>query len=249
MSLLVAESLTKRYGKKTVVDQVSLEVAKGEIVGLLGPNGAGKTTTFSMVMGLVRPDAGRIRFGDRDVTTMPVSRRARMGIGYLAQEPSVFRRLSVVKNVLAVLEWMPGLSAGERNDRAREVLEEMTILDLATQRADSLSGGERRRLEIARLLVADPELVLLDEPFAAVDPIAVEEIQKHVAKLRERGMAILITDHSVRETLSITDRSYIIHDGRILEEGTPRELVADERVRRAYLGTQFAMPELDAQGE
>ena len=246
MSLLVAENLTKRYGKKTVVNDVSIDVAKGEIVGLLGPNGAGKTTTFSMVMGLVRPDAGRIIFGGRDVTSLPVSRRARIGIGYLAQEPSVFRRLSVMKNVLAVLEWVPDLSKGEREDRAQAVLEEMTIADLANQRADSLSGGERRRLEIARLLVADPELVLLDEPFAAVDPIAVEEIQKHVATLRERGMAILITDHSVRETLTITDRSYIMHDGRILEEGTPRELVADERVRRTYLGTRFAMPELES---
>ncbi|MEZ6195956.1 MAG: LPS export ABC transporter ATP-binding protein [Planctomycetota bacterium] len=245
MSLLTAEKLTKRYGRRTVVDGVDLAIDPGEIVGLLGPNGAGKTTTFSMVMGLVRPDAGRIVFAGADVTREPTSRRARAGLGYLAQEASIFRKLDVEENVLAILEWIPGLTRGERRDRAREVLREMGILELAGSRADDLSGGERRRLEIARLLVSRPKLVLLDEPFAGVDPLAVEDIQGIVAGLRDRGMAILITDHSVRETLSITDRSYIIHAGRILKQGSPRELVEDEKVRKAYLGKNFRMAEFE----
>ncbi len=244
MTLFVAEGLTKRYGKKTVVRDVSLRVEPGEIVGLLGPNGAGKTTTFSMVMGLVRPDAGRLALLDRDITALTVSARAQAGIGYLAQEPSVFRGLSVKDNVLAVLEWVPELDRPQRHARMREVLDELDLQDLADQQASLLSGGERRRLEIARILVTDPELILLDEPFAGVDPIAVEEIQSLVLSLRERGVGVLMTDHNVRETLSITDRAYIIAEGRILKQGPAAELIEDDRVRRAYLGRSFAMPEL-----
>ena len=246
MTLLHAEDLTKIYGRKTVVDGVSLDVDRGEIVGLLGPNGAGKTTTFSMVMGLVRPNSGTITFRDDDITDLAVSGRARRGLGYLAQEPSVFRRLTVRENILGVLEWLPRLSRGEQIDRASRVLADLDLTHLANQRAGLLSGGERRRCELARLLVTEPKLVLLDEPFAGVDPIAVEEIQSLVHGLKARGIATLITDHSVRETLTITDRSYIIHDGRILQHGTAAELVKDERVRRAYLGKSFAMPELEA---
>ncbi|MCB9831848.1 MAG: LPS export ABC transporter ATP-binding protein [Planctomycetes bacterium] len=245
MTLFVAEGLAKRYGKKTVVQDVSLRVEPGEIVGLLGPNGAGKTTTFAMVMGLVRPDAGRLLLLDRDITRLTVSARAQAGIGYLAQEPSVFRGLNVRDNVLAVLEWVPGLSRAERHERATAVLEELELGRLSTQRADLLSGGERRRLEIARILVTEPELILLDEPFAGVDPIAVEEIQELVLSLKQRGVGLLITDHNVRETLSITDRAYIIAEGRILRQGPARDLIDDEAVRRAYLGRSFAMPELD----
>ena len=244
MKLLFTEDLCKRYGAKVVAQDVSIEVRSHEIVGLLGPNGAGKTTTFSMVMGLVRPDRGRIVFGQDDITDYPVSRRARAGIGYLAQEPSIFRKLTVRDNVLAVLEWIPNLDRGQRMDRMDQILSEMNLSNLADQRAHLLSGGERRRLEIARILVTEPRLMLLDEPFAGVDPIAVEEIQSLVTRLRDRGIGILMTDHHVRETLGITDRSYIIHEGRILQQGNAKELIADERVRRAYLGKSFVMPEL-----
>ncbi|HGY92324.1 MAG TPA: LPS export ABC transporter ATP-binding protein [Planctomycetes bacterium] len=247
MSFLVAEGLHKRYGGRIVVHDVSIEVDTGEIVGLLGPNGAGKTTTFSMVMGLIRADRGRIHLGGKDITRETVARRARLGMGYLAQEPSVFKGLTVRDNILAVLEWLPGLSRGERRDRADRILAEMHLDRLATRRAALLSGGERRRLEIARILVTEPKLLLLDEPFSGVDPIAVEEIQKLVVGLRERGMGILMTDHNVRETLNVTDRAYIIHEGRILQHGPARRLIEDERVRRAYLGRRFVMPELAEQ--
>ena len=246
MSLLVAENLRKRYGKKTVVNGLSLEVGANEIVGLLGPNGAGKTTTFSMIMGLVRPDEGTIVFDGEDVTDWPVAKRARLGLGYLSQEPSIFRRLSVRDNILAVLEWMPGLSKGERIDRMEKILDDMRLTKLEGQRASLLSGGERRRLEISRLLVTRPRLLLLDEPFSGVDPIAIEEIKELILQLKKLEIGLLITDHNVRETLSITDRSYIVHDGRVLKHGTVQALVHDEDVRRAYLGRNFAMPEFPA---
>jgi lipopolysaccharide export system ATP-binding protein len=242
--LLDARHLTKRYGKKPVVNDVSIEVGDREIVGLLGANGAGKTTTFSMIMGLLRPDSGAIVFDGEDVTHHAVARRARYGLGYLAQEPSVFRKLSVRDNIIAVLEWIPELTRGERLDRMERILAEMRLSKLATQKAALLSGGERRRLEISRLLVTEPRLLLLDEPFSGVDPIAVEEIKDIVTHLRTRGMALLITDHNVRETLSITDRSYIVHEGRVLKQGSARMLVQDEDVKRAYLGRNFSMPEL-----
>ncbi len=244
MSLFACKNLRKSYGKKTVISDVTLRVENQEIVGLLGPNGAGKTTTFSMAMGLTRPDSGSISFQGQDLTHLPVAKRARLGMGYLAQEPSVFRKLNVRDNVLAVLEWVPGLNAKDRVTRMEAILAELRLDSLARQRADLLSGGERRRLEIARILVTEPKLVLLDEPFAGVDPIAVEEIQALVCSLRDRGISILITDHNVRETLSITDRSYIIAEGAILKHGPAAELVDDEQVRRAYLGRSFTMPEL-----
>jgi lipopolysaccharide export system ATP-binding protein len=245
LSLFVCKDLRKSYRKKVVIRDVALRVEEKEIVGLLGPNGAGKTTTFSMVMGLIRPDHGQIEFKGQDITSFPVAKRARLGIGYLAQEPSVFRKLNVRDNVLAVLEWVPGLNAKDRVERMQSILAELRLDSLADQRADLLSGGERRRLEIARILVTEPRLVLLDEPFAGVDPIAVEEIQELVCSLRDRGISILITDHNVRETLSITDRSYIIAEGSILKHGPAADLVDDEQVRRAYLGKSFAMPELE----
>lgn len=249
MSLFVCKDLRKSYRKKVVIRDVALRVEEKEIVGLLGPNGAGKTTTFSMVMGLIRPDHGQIEFQGKDITSLPVAKRARLGIGYLAQEPSVFRKLNVRDNVLAVLEWVPGLNAKDRMARMRSILAELRLDSLADQRADLLSGGERRRLEIARILVTEPKLVLLDEPFAGVDPIAVEEIQELVCSLRDRGISILITDHNVRETLSITDRSYIIAEGSILKHGPASELVDDDQVRRAYLGKSFVMPELEKRSD
>ncbi len=243
MSLFVCTNLQKSYGRKVVIRGMDLHVEEQEIVGLLGPNGAGKTTTFSMAMGLVRPDCGDIEFLGQNITRLPVSQRARLGMGYLAQEPSVFRKLSVKDNILAVLEWVPGLNRAQRQERMEAILAELSLTDLMAQRADLLSGGERRRLEIARILVTEPKLILLDEPFAGVDPIAVEEIQTLVQSLRDRGISILITDHNVRETLSITDRSYIIAEGSILKHGPVEELVHDEQVRRAYLGRRFAMHE------
>lgn len=245
MKLLFARELGKHFGKKPVVSDVTIRVDAGEIVGLLGPNGAGKTTTFKMLMGLLRPDTGTVTFIDEDVTHAPVARRARAGLGYLAQDPSVFRKLKVRDNVMAVIEWIPGLSKGEQVDRLDKSLQEMNLTHLADSNAGVLSGGERRRLEIARILVTQPKLLLLDEPFSGVDPIAVEEIQKIVTHLKQRGIGVLITDHNVRETLTITDRSYIVHEGRILQQGAARQLIADEKVRRAYLGESFVMPELD----
>lgn len=238
--LLSTEGLCKSYKGRQVVNHVGLEVAPGEIVGLLGPNGAGKTTTFRMCMGMVKPDEGRIQFRGKDVTSSPIYQRARLGLGYLAQEPSVFRKLSVLDNLLAVLE-VRRIPKAERLRRAEELLEEFGLTRLRASRGEVLSGGERRRLEIARALATEPSLILLDEPFSGVDPIAVEEIQEILASLKERGIAILLTDHNVRETLHITDRAYILAQGKVLAEGRPRDLVADEQVRRVYLGSRFEL--------
>lgn len=239
-AVLRTEGLTKSYGGRTVVRGVSLDVRGGEVVGLLGANGAGKTTTFSMVVGLVGPDAGRVLLDERDVTHEPMYVRARAGIGYLPQEASIFRGLTVEQNLLAILETLK-LSAAERRERLRELLAELNLTPLAKSKAYNLSGGERRRAEITRALVMRPKFILLDEPFAGIDPIAVAEIQKIIAHLRERGIGVLITDHNVRETLAITDRAYIVHDGAIFRSGTPRALAADEEVRRIYLGNEFRL--------
>jgi lipopolysaccharide export system ATP-binding protein len=238
--LLSAEGLVKAYGGRTVVRDVSIEVAAGEIVGLLGPNGAGKTTIFSMVVGLVRPDRGRVRLGGSDITDLPMYRRARAGISYLPQEPSVFRKMTVEENLLAILETL-ALEPEERADRCRALLSEFGLTELARDRAYSLSGGERRRVEIARSLVLSPYFLLLDEPFAGIDPIAVLDIQKIVRRLASSGIGILITDHNVRETLSIVDRAYIISGGEILRAGTPLALSTDTVVRKIYLGEGFRL--------
>lgn len=237
---LVAEDLSRRFGKHRVVNGVSLSVEPGEVVGLLGPNGAGKTTTFYMIVGFLRADQGRILLGDRDITRLPMYRRARLGIGYLPQEPSVFRKLSVKQNILAVLEVLP-LSGRERNERLEQLLAELDLTQLADRKAYHLSGGERRRLEITRALAAEPRFLLLDEPFVGIDPIAVGEIQEIIQRLRRRGLGILITDHSVRETLRSTDRAYILYEGKILLSGTARELAVDATARRIYLGEGFEL--------
>jgi lipopolysaccharide export system ATP-binding protein len=237
---IVAEGLTKSYGRRRVVDGVGLQVGRGEVVGLLGPNGAGKTTTFYLIVGLLSAEAGRIRLDGEDLTRLPVHLRARRGIGYLAQEPSIFRKLTVRENVLAVLETMP-LAAEERRRRLDGLLSELNLSALADRLGTKLSGGERRRVEIARALVRTPSFLLLDEPFVGIDPIAVAEIQAIVAALRERGLGILITDHSVRETLSITNRAYIMYQGRILVEGTSAELATNPEARRFYLGEKFSL--------
>ncbi len=239
--LLEVEGLVKSYRRRRVVDGVAFQVQAGEIVGLLGPNGAGKTTSFRMTVGLVTPDAGVVRLGGRDVTRRPMFRRARLGMGYLPQEASVFRQMSVLDNLLAVLETMP-LRRSERLAEAHRLLGELELERLARSQADTLSGGERRRLELARALATRPRILLLDEPFAGVDPINVEEIQGLVRQLRDQGIGILITDHNVRETLQSTDRTYIIQEGHILREGTPEEIVSDPKVREVYLGTQFDAP-------
>jgi lipopolysaccharide export system ATP-binding protein len=223
-----------------VVAGISLQVRCGEIVGLLGPNGAGKTTTFYMVVGLVRPDSGRILLQGRDITRQPVFRRARMGLGYLAQEPSVFRKLTVADNILAILEALP-LTAAERRRRLEDLLERLKLAPLARQRAYTLSGGERRKLEIARALVRRPAILMLDEPFSGVDPLAVHDIQTIVRGLRDSGMGIIVTDHNVRETLSIVDRAYLVYEGRVLREGTSDALIHDEAARALYLGSGFRM--------
>ena len=241
--LLEAKGLIKAYRGRRVVNGVSFHVGRGEIVGLLGPNGAGKTTSFRMTVGLTAPDAGEVWLEGRECSRLPMFKRARLGMGYLPQEPSIFRRMKVRHNLLAVLEAMP-LGRPERHARADELLAELDLTPLADNVAETLSGGERRRLEIARALATDPSILLLDEPFAGVDPIAVEEIQTLIGRLRQRNLGILITDHNVRETLQSTDRAYIIHQGRILREGRPRELVADPRVREVYLGHSFDAPVL-----
>jgi lipopolysaccharide export system ATP-binding protein len=235
---LAAEHLQKVYKSRTVVRDVSVEIRQGEIVGLLGPNGAGKTTTFYMIVGLVRPDGGAVTLGEDNITELPMYLRAQRGISYLPQEASVFRKLTVEENLLAVFETM-NLPLAERERRTRALLEEFGITHIARNRAYSLSGGERRRVEIARSLAINPAFILLDEPFAGIDPIAVFEIQRIVSQLRARGIGILITDHNVRETLKITDRAYIIKEGEIFRQGVPEDLSADAEVRRIYLGETF----------
>jgi len=239
-SALAAVSLQKAYGKRRVVDDVSLHVEKGEVVGLLGANGAGKTTTFYMMVGLERPDSGLVTLGDRDVTMLPMYLRARLGLGYLPQEPSIFRKMTAAQNILAVLETM-GLRRRERLTRLEELLEEFGIAHVRNTRGDALSGGERRRTEIARSLATEPQYILLDEPFAGIDPKAVDDIQNVILYLRNRSIGILITDHNVRETLGVTDRAYIMADGQIFRSGVPRELTEDAEVRRLYLGEKFRM--------
>jgi len=240
MSTLRTKALTKSYGGRTVVREVSIEVAAGEIVGLLGPNGAGKTTTFYMTVGLTSPDSGTVELDGKDVTGDPMYVRARKGIGYLPQEPSIFRGLTVEQNILAILETL-GVDRASQKRRLEELLGELGLASLAKSPAYTLSGGERRRAEITRALVMSPRFILLDEPFAGIDPIAVSDIQKIVFHLRDRGIGVLITDHNVRETMRITDRAYIVHDGRIYRSGTPSALAADEDVRGIYLGTDFRL--------
>ncbi len=234
------ESLVKRYGTRTVVNHVSFEVHQGEIVGLLGPNGAGKTTSFYMVVGLVKPDEGTVFLDGQDITKIPMYKRAQMGIGYLPQEPSVFRKLSVEDNIMAVLE-MTKLTKGEREHKLEALLDEFHLHHVRKSNGDVLSGGERRRTEIARALSVDPKFILLDEPFAGIDPIAVEDIQNIVARLKFKNIGILITDHNVQETLSITDRAYLLFEGKILKAGVAEELAADEQVRKVYLGQNFVL--------
>jgi lipopolysaccharide export system ATP-binding protein len=242
MTILKAEALTKSYGRRVVVQHVDLDIHRGEVVGLLGPNGAGKTTTFYMVVGLARPDSGRVILGGEDITALPMYLRSRAGIGYLPQEASVFRKLSTEQNVLAILETL-GLGAVEQRRKARALLQELGILAMAGQPAYTLSGGERRRLEICRALASDPAFILLDEPFAGIDPLAVIELQAIIAQLKKRGIGVLITDHNVRETLKITDRAYILREGAVFRSGTPEELASDEEVRKVYLGETFRLDE------
>lgn len=240
--ILRTENLIKKYGQRLVNNNVSYEVAQGEIVGLLGPNGAGKTTSFYMAVGLVKPNSGKIWLDDKDITNLPMYKRAKLGIGYLAQEPSIFRQLTVEENILAVLELVKtDMSKAERKDKTNELLEEFSLTHVRKNKGIVLSGGERRRTEIARALAVDPKFILLDEPFAGVDPIAVEEIQSIVAKLKFKNLGILITDHNVNETLSITDKAYLLYEGKILKQGTPEELAADEEARRVYLGSHFEL--------
>lgn len=241
---LRAENIIKKYGKRTVVKGVSYNVNQGEIVGLLGPNGAGKTTSFYMTVGLVQPNSGNVYLDDREITEEPMYRRAQLGIGYLPQEASVFRKLSVEDNILAVLQ-MTKLTKKEQKAKQESLLEEFGLNHVRKNRGDFLSGGERRRTEIARALATDPSFILLDEPFAGVDPIAVEDIQRIVAQLKQKNIGILITDHNVQETLSITDRAYLLFEGNILREGTAEELAADEQVRRVYLGQNFELKRKD----
>ena len=239
--ILRTEKLIKKYGDRTVVKDVSLNVKQGEIVGLLGPNGAGKTTTFYMVVGFIQPNGGQVFLKNEDITRLPMYRRARRGIGYLPQEPSVFRKLSVEDNIGAVLEMIPGLPEIEQQERLESLLEEFGLQTVRRSKGDTLSGGERRRTEIARALATNSHFILLDEPFAGIDPIAVEDIQTIVARLKTKNIGILITDHNVQETLSITDRAYLMYDGAILKDGTAEELAADEQVRRLYLGKNFEL--------
>ncbi len=237
-SLLVAERLVKRFAGREVVRGVSFEVAKSEIVGLLGRNGAGKTTSFRMTIGMIEPDAGSVRFAGRDVTRLPMFRRARRGMGYLSQEPSVFQRLSVEENLLAILETRR-VKRAERRRICDELLEQYGLTHKANDLARTCSGGERRKLEIARALVTNPSLILLDEPFSGVDPLAIEDLQREIQKLREVGIAVLITDHNVQQTLKICDRAYVIDSGQVLREGTPHDLINDDLVKRTYLGSLF----------
>ncbi|MGL4673207.1 LPS export ABC transporter ATP-binding protein [Cetobacterium sp.] len=240
MRSIVAQGLCKSYKKRQVVNEVSLEVKKGEIVGLLGPNGAGKTTTFYMITGIVKPEKGEVFINEVDITDYPMYKRADMGIGYLAQEPSIFRNLSVEDNILAILE-MKGFSKEEQLKKMTDLLEEFKLTHVAKSMGYSLSGGERRRVEIARTIANDPDFILLDEPFAGVDPIAVEDIQQIIRYLKQRGLGILITDHSVRETLSITEKAYIMANGKVLISGTPEEIANDPVAKKVYLGENFKL--------
>jgi len=241
MSQLAAHGLVKRYRGRAVVNGVSLHLEAGEVVGLLGPNGAGKTTSFYIMAGLIGPDAGQVLIGEQDVTDKAMHARARLGLGYLAQEPSIFRRLSVAENVLAILETRKELNKAQRQELCEELLHEFGIRQLADNQAISLSGGERRRLEIARALAVEPKFMLLDEPFAGVDPISVMDIQRIIEQLTERGIGILITDHNVRETLGICSRAYIMNDGAVLTHGTPEQVLANPDVRQVYLGEHFRL--------
>ena len=238
MNFLSTEGLAKEYAQRRVVDGVTIHVGPGEIVGLLGPNGAGKTTTFNIVVGIVRPDEGEVLFEGEEITDLPMHERARAGIGYLTQEPSVFRKLTVKENILAILETCD-IGTAERQLRLKSLLDELDLSSLSDSKAYQLSGGEKRRLEITRALVTNPKLLLLDEPFAGIDPIAVYEVQKIVRRLKERGLGILITDHNVRETLKMVDRAYLIHQGRVLLEGDAEKLVEDPQAREIYLGPEF----------
>lgn len=240
MHLLEIKAIAKSYDGRQVVKGIDILVKRGEIVGLLGPNGAGKTTTFYMVVGIVPPDSGKIVFDNQDITRLPIHERARYGIGYLSQEPSIFRKLSVRDNIMAILETLP-ITRHERDQRLEELLKELNISHLAKNKAYTLSGGERRRLEITRALVTNPSFILLDEPFSGIDPIVVSEAQEIIKELRTKGLGILLTDHNVRETLSITDRAYLIADGKILISGTAQDLIADPKARELYLGEKFSM--------
>ena len=239
MTDLKIRNLVKSYRSRKVVNKVTLEIKQGEIIGLLGPNGAGKTTTFYMVVGLTRPDDGQVFLNDEDITNFPMHNRAKKGVSYLPQEPSVFRKLTVEENLLAVLESQK-LSIFDRKKKARSLLRELNILHIKDSMAYSLSGGERRRVEISRALATSPKFILLDEPFAGIDPIAVSDIQSIVSQLKNRGIGVLITDHNVRETLNITDRAYIINEGQIISSGSPHQIVQDEKVKQIYLGDQFS---------
>ena len=245
MYILKSTNLVKTYGGRTVVNKVSYDVAEGEIVGLLGRNGAGKTTSFRMTIGMIQPDAGQVVFNGNDVSTLPMYRRAKRGMGYLAQEPSVFQRLSVQDNLLAILETRP-LKKGERISRAEELMEQFDLTKTRSQPARTLSGGERRKLEIARALITEPSLILLDEPFAGVDPVAVEELQAEIRKLRDQHeISMLVTDHNVHNVLAVCDRVYVISDGKVFAEGTPKQIINDEAVKRTYLGSTFRGDEFD----
>jgi lipopolysaccharide export system ATP-binding protein len=239
-SILKAVNLSKEYGKRSVVSGVSVSVKQGEIVGLLGPNGAGKTTTFYMITGMIKPNEGEISLDHEDISGYPMYKRARLGVGYLPQEASIFRKMTVYQNIYAVLEFMK-LDRSEREDKANKLMKEFGITHIAESKGFVLSGGERRRTEIARAIATDPKFILLDEPFAGIDPIAVEEIMKIVSKLKERGIGVLITDHNVHETLSIVDRGYILIEGKIFRQGTSEELANDEMVRKLYLGESFKL--------
>ena len=241
LQTLSAKGLYKQYGKRMVVSDVDVSVDRGEIVGLLGPNGAGKTTTFYMITGMIKPTQGHVFLDESDITNNAMYKRARKGIGYLAQEPSIFGKLSVEDNLLLVLEMIEGLSKKEQQEKKDRLLEDFSVTHLAKSIGNTLSGGERRRVEIARSLCMDPDFILLDEPFAGIDPIAVEEIQRIVRTLKEKEIGVLITDHNVRETLSITDRSYLLFDGQILKSGTSENLASDEEARRLYLGENFRL--------
>jgi lipopolysaccharide export system ATP-binding protein len=240
LQTLRSESLVKIYKKRRVVDNVSIELKQGEVVGLLGPNGAGKTTTFYMIIGFIKPEAGKVLLDHEDITRLPMYERARRGIGYLSQEPSIFRKLTVEQNIMAILQ-MQKITKGEREERLKNLLDELDISHLAKNKAYTLSGGERRRVEITRALATQPKFMLLDEPFSGIDPIVVEDIQKIIYRLKEKNLGILITDHNVRETLSITDRAYIMCDGEILKSGTAEFLASDPEARKIYLGEKFKL--------